>query len=242
MRKSIKVLEQIQKIDLNIKTIEEEEKRYIREIGSITDEISAEKDAISTGGTEAEELKNLIKALDDRIRESSEKVAKDEKRLNEIKNEKELNALTKEINAANKAKKQSEQEKNSLNARFDEKKAALDAREAKLREKESELGRLGSELESKKAGWKEEIGSKLASRDSIKNEIRPEVLKRYETVKAKRGGVGLVAVKNETCQGCFIHIPPQVYILLKRGTEELISCPHCHRILYVEDQGHLEAV
>lgn len=242
MRKSIKVLEQIQKIDLGIKAIEDEERQYIKNIGSITAEISAEKDAISISGAEAEELKNQIKALDDRSRESSEKIAKDEKRLNDIKNDKELNALTKEINAANKAKKQSEQEKGSLNARFDERKAALDAREARLREKESELGRLGSELESKKAGWKEEIDGKLASRDSIKNEIRPEVLKRYETVKAKRGGVGLVAVRNETCQGCFIHIPPQVYIQLKRGSEELISCPHCHRIFYVEDQGQLEAV
>ncbi len=242
MRKSIKVLEQIQRIDLDVKAIEEEEKRYIKDIGSVTADIGAEKEAVSAAGLDAEELKGQIKALDEKIRESSEKVAKDEKRLNEIKNEREMNALTKEINAANKAKKQSEQEKNSLSSKLEDKRAALEAKGSKLNEKESELKRLTEELEAKKAGWKEEIDKKLASRDSVKKEIRPEVLKRYETVKAKRGGVGLVAVKSETCQGCFIHIPPQVYIQLKRGTEELISCPHCHRILYAEGQDHLEAV
>ena len=67
--------------------------------------------------------------------------------------------------------------------------------------------------------------------------MRPDIFKKYETIRAKRGGIGLAKVQDETCQGCYIHIPPQVFIILKRGVEELLTCPHCHRILYVDTQG-----
>ncbi|MBI5644407.1 MAG: hypothetical protein HY954_13155 [Deltaproteobacteria bacterium] len=242
MRNTIKVLEQIQKIDLEVKAIEEEEKVYLNKISEISLEIEAEKKIIDVLKLEAEDLKNLMKGSDEKIRESSERAGKDEKRLNDIKNDKELNALTKEINAANKVKKQNEQEKAVFNTKFEEKDSFLKAKEAAVNGKASELDGLNGELEAKRAGWKEEIDKRHKGRDLIKGELSPSILKKYEMIRSKRGGLGLAQVKNETCQGCYIHIPPQVYIQLKRGTDELMTCPHCHRILYVETQGQLEAV
>jgi predicted nucleic acid-binding Zn-ribbon protein len=43
-----------------------------------------------------------------------------------------------------------------------------------------------------------------------------------------------VAVKNGTCQGCNMNIPPQLYNVLQRGVSIEI-CPSCSRIIYWED-------
>ncbi|CAG1066382.1 hypothetical protein BAC1_01993 [uncultured bacterium] len=243
MISTLRVLERIQRIDLEIRAIEEEEKRRCKVIEELETELKGTRDAIAAVEAEAGALKTQIKEIDEKIRESSERASKDEKRLNSIKNDRELNALTKEINGANKSKKQCEQEKSSLAAKLDEKEALFNSRQDLLKSKEEELGRLSGELEANRGGWKEAIDGKLKSKDELTKAVAPEILRKYELIRSRRSGVGLALVKDEICQGCFTHIPPQVYIMLKRGTdEELQSCPHCHRLLHVEDKGQLEAV
>ncbi|MBI2412022.1 MAG: hypothetical protein HYV24_02280 [Deltaproteobacteria bacterium] len=242
MRNSIKYLERIQRIDLETKGIEEEEKSYIQKLEKLAAEIEAAKNSAEALGQEAEAIKALIKGSDEKIRESAERAGKDEKKMSDVKNDRELSALTKEINAANKTKKQNEQEKAAHAQKLDDKNAVLKAAEDTVAGKTAEVESLTSELEAKKAEWKEALGKKEEEKTALKAHVRPEIFRKYETIRSRRGGLGLALIKNETCQGCYIHIPPQVYIQLKRGTEELMTCPHCHRILYVESQGELEAI
>lgn len=242
MLNTIKVLEQIQKIDLETRAVEEEEKRYLSHIAELGAGLKTAEDGMAQLDSEVNGLKAQLQEIDDRIRESTEKVSKDEKRLNSIKNDKEFNALTKEMNGANRTKKQGEQEKTNLSSKITEKEAAFNEKKAAAEKQQQEIEGLRKELEEKKSVWKEALDERIRTRDSVKAGLRPDILRKYEMIRSKRGGLGLVLVKDEICQGCFTHIPPQVYIILKRGTEELMSCPHCHRLLYVESQGHLEAV
>lgn len=242
MRNTIKVLEQIQRIDLEIKAIEEEKKKYRDEIDS-AEALSRElAEAVEEVGGELDEIRTLIKGLDERIADNTAKIKKDENRLNDIKNSKEMNALNREISAANRANKQYEQDKASFNAKAAEIEEKMAAHQASLDEKTADLTRLNSELEEKKAAWEEALEEKTRQRDSIKGDISPAILKKYEMIRSRRGGLALAVVKEETCQGCYIHIPPQVFIQLQKGVAELIYCPHCYRILYAEDQGELEAI
>lgn len=242
MISTLKALERIQRIDLEVRAVEDEEKRLRKTIEDLEAEIKGSMAAVAAIETETGALKAQIREIDEKIRESLERASKDEKRLNSVKNDRELTALTKEINGANKSKKQGEQEKTSLSAKLEEKEALFNARQEQLSGKEEELKRLLGELEANRSGWKEAIDAKLKSKDELKSGVAPDILRKYELIRSKRSGVGLAYVKDEICQGCFTHIPPQVYIMLKRGTEELQSCPHCHRLLHVEEQGQLEAV
>jgi predicted nucleic acid-binding Zn-ribbon protein len=36
-----------------------------------------------------------------------------------------------------------------------------------------------------------------------------------------------------TCHGCFMHLPPQLFIDIQKG-HQVHSCPNCHRLLYLE--------
>jgi predicted nucleic acid-binding Zn-ribbon protein len=58
----------------------------------------------------------------------------------------------------------------------------------------------------------------------------PYVIKRYSTIRMRRG-LAVVSVKNGTCQGCNMNIPPQLYNTLQRGNS-LELCPNCNRIIY----------
>lgn len=242
MSNTIRTLEEIQKIDLEVLAIEAEEMGLKQEMERVSAEAAADEDGARKIGAEVEELDVFLKNVDDRIRQNLEQISKDEKRITSIKNTKELNAVTKEISAANKSKRQNEQEKANYASKLEEKRAALGALDTALNARRARLEELAGELESRRPVWKQAVDEKARQRDGIKAGLRPEILRKYENIRAKRGGVGLALIQDETCQGCHINIPPQVYIELRKGSEEIYTCPHCHRILYVENQGQPETV
>lgn len=96
----------------------------------------------------------------------------------------------------------------------------LDAEEKGLDEREQALDAQLADLTEKRRATSEAIDGKLMAR--------------YEKIAARRSPA-VAIVSGETCQGCRVGIPPQSYIEILRG-EELISCPHCHRMLIHEDQ------
>src|SRR4029077_17593263 len=77
------------------------------------------------------------------------------------------------------------------------------------------------------------IAEQRAERDKLTKEVRPEVLKRYSSIRMRRG-LAVVSVRNGTCQGCNMNIPPQLYNVLQRGLT-IETCPSCHRIIYWEE-------
>ena len=60
--------------------------------------------------------------------------------------------------------------------------------------------------------------------------IPKPLLKRYETIRAKRMGVGLALVVDGSCQGCNMKLPPQLYNILQRANT-VEQCPSCSRLM-----------
>lgn len=240
MLETIRILEKIQRLDLEIAAAEAEEDKCQHECEAASNEAAALVTTRDKAAAEIEAISVRVRALDDEMRKCGERVQKDEKRIGGIKNDRELNALNKEIVSANKARRQYEEEKKQLNAKLDEKNAALGVTEAALNEKTALMSRLNAEIPSKKSSWEAIKAQANALKETEKSRLNPQIYKKYEIIRSKRGGVGLAKVVNETCHGCFMHIPPQVYIILKRGVTELMNCPHCDRILYVETEQSIE--
>jgi hypothetical protein len=80
--------------------------------------------------------------------------------------------------------------------------------------------------------WNEQMERK----EALSKQIESKLLKLYHTLKEKRHGVGVVNVKHETCQGCFVNVPPQMFIEVQKNNA-LIRCPNCNRILYWDGDG-----
>jgi predicted nucleic acid-binding Zn-ribbon protein len=91
----------------------------------------------------------------------------------------------------------------------------------------------GEAAKARMAEIEAKIAEQRAERDKLATQVKPDVLKRYASIRMRRG-LAVVSVRNGTCQGCNMNIPPQLYIVIQRG-QTIETCPSCHRIIYWED-------
>lgn len=68
-------------------------------------------------------------------------------------------------------------------------------------------------------------------RQSIINQLPPDVQELYEKILAKKQGRALAPVQGQACGACQIHIRPQVLNEIMLG-DALVLCENCSRILY----------
>jgi predicted nucleic acid-binding Zn-ribbon protein len=110
--------------------------------------------------------------------------------------------------------------------------------ETDLKTLEENLGAQKNEIMKRIEVEEESSKADAKIRDERIKEIPPGMLKRYEKLREVRRGIAVVEARDGGCLGCNMHIPPQLYNNLFRG-EELITCPHCQRILVLkqEQQG-----
>ena len=238
---TIRVLSEVQKIDLELDVIEREKERCCSEIEESKSEGDDIKEKVTLLTEALDTLEVEGKDLEEGLRVNKETITKDNERLGEIKNDKQFKAITKEISNAEKSVKLLEMESSALSERVAEKREEIAGLEAKSSEKTDAAGTLVKKLEENNAEWAKEIEGKSKEREALIVDIPSNILKKYDTIRARRAGIGIVTVERETCQGCFIQIPPQVYIQLRRDSDGIINCPHCYRFLYFDGESEVGA-
>jgi predicted nucleic acid-binding Zn-ribbon protein len=150
-----------------------------------------------------------------------------------VKTNKEYQALLSEIDAVKEANSRMEEEILQVLDEIDELKKDLLKREKEvgviLEKIEVERKKLQEKIAHDEKAWNEQ----MERREVLSKQIESKLFKLYNTLKEKRQGVGVVSAKNETCQGCFVNVPPQMFIEVQKNNI-LIRCPNCNRILYWE--------
>jgi len=238
LQTQLALLEKIQQIDIEIGRIEKEQERYPKEKGRLDTEMTQLRGEVDALNGAYEEILNQKAQLDNDLANWSEKISRHEERLKGISNDKQLKAVTKEKNTATKKKLELGKEIAKIDKLVEAKEAELAIIKGKLEEKLEEYEALDRELNEKDTEWKRFLDEKRSEREGCAGKIKPDVLRRYDQIKNKRHGIGMVLASDGTCQGCHMSIPPQLYIQLIQGSsDELIVCPHCHRILRHNREG-----
>lgn len=236
MKDQLELLWELQKIDLGLKHINEERERYPRKIKKLDEKISIERERLQAEKEKVDLLEKERREKERHLGDSQEKIKKAEGRMFEVKTNKEYQALLTEIEAIKGASGREEEEILQVLEEIDELKKDLSKREkevATLLEKiEAEKKMIEEKMAQDEIFWKEQ----MERREVLSKQIESKLYKLYHTLREKRQGVGVVNVKQETCQGCFVHIPPQMFIQVQRNNE-IIRCPNCNRILYFEGEG-----
>jgi predicted nucleic acid-binding Zn-ribbon protein len=236
LRDQLELLWELQKIDLGLKHIKEERERYPREIKKLDERMSIEKEKLQTEKGKVDLLEKERREKERQLSSSQEKIKKAEGRMFDVKTNKEYQALLTEIETIKGASSREEEEILQVLEVIDELKKDLAKREkevATLLEKiEAEKKMTQERMAQDEIFWKEQ----MERREVLSKQIESKLYKLYHTLKEKRQGVGVVNVKQETCQGCFVHIPPQMFIEVQKNNE-IIRCPNCNRILYFKREG-----
>ena len=83
-----------------------------------------------------------------------------------------------------------------------------------------------------------EIDERIAQLEAQRKQIIPaldkKMLTQYERILLNRDGLAIVSVKDNSCGGCNMFVPPQVINLI-RMYERIITCEVCNRILYINE-------
>ena len=232
MKEQLDGLWKLQEIDLNLQQIQEGRVRYPKELNRLDEKYQIEKDRVQKDKEKVELLEKERRKKEGNLSLEQEKIKRTEGHMFEVKTNKEYQALLNEIEMAKEANGREEEEILRLMDEIDEVKKNLAKREkevkASLEKIEAEKKRIQEKMVQDDIGWKKQT----ERREALTQQMEKKLVRLYNTLKEKRQ-IGVVRVKNETCQGCFLNIPPQTYIEVQKNNI-LIQCPHCNRILYFE--------
>lgn len=234
MRKQLELLWELQRIDSALRDIKEDRERYPKEMKRLDERCRIEKERIQKEREKTELLEKERRQKEQHLSSQQDKIKRSEGRMFEVKTNKEYQALLSEIEGFKESKSREEEDILRLLDEIDEVKKNLAKWEkeaaATLEKIEAERKVIQGKIAHDDAGWKRQI----ERREVVSKQIESRLAKLYDKLKEKRRGVGVVDVKNETCQGCFLNIPPQMYNEVQKNNA-LIQCPNCNRILYWEE-------
>ena len=236
MKEQLDLLWELQRIDLELRSIKDSQEGYPKEIKRLDEKQKIEKEKIQKDKEKIELLEKERRRKEGQLSIEQEKIKKTEGRMFEVKTNKEYQALLTEIETLKGANSREEEEILQLLDEMDELKKSLLKRE-------KEIGATLAKIEGEKKILQEKMGRdqeilkrQMERRESVTKQLESTLYKLYNTLKEKRKGVGVVSVKQETCQGCFVNVPPQMFIEVQKNNT-LIRCPNCNRILYWEGNG-----
>jgi predicted nucleic acid-binding Zn-ribbon protein len=221
----------LQKIDSKIDEIQTLKGELPMEVKDLEDEIAGLQTRINNIDTEINTINTFIETKTEAQKEAQGLIKKYEKQQDNVKNNREFEALNKEM------------EMQELEVRLNEKHikdASLELRDRTyLRTKtEEKINEVQETLQAKRAEL-EKITVETVKEEAIlaeksaaaKEKVDARVLVAYERIRASyRNGLSVVPVIRDSCGGCFNVIPPQRQSEIRQH-KKIIVCEHCGRIL-----------
>jgi predicted nucleic acid-binding Zn-ribbon protein len=209
----LKTLYQLQLIDAQIGEIEVLKGELPMEVSDLEDDIVGLETRLEKTVNSVKELQTTMSRYVANIKEAEALKIKYKTQLDNVKNNREYEALTKElemqdldIQLAEKRIKQSKmdiakQEESQANTeeRLNKKKTDLEAKQVEL-----------NEIISK---TEHEENALRAESNAAREHIEERLIKAYDKIRSSyRNGLAVVTVQRDSCGGCFNKIPPQVQL------------------------------
>ncbi|UCD71910.1 MAG: hypothetical protein JSW70_02650 [Syntrophobacterales bacterium] len=234
MNEQLRLLRELQEIDLHLKAIEADKERYPIEIKNLDEKLASEKEMFKQRGERIELLEKERRQKEGDLELEQERMRKAQSKLYDVKTNKEYQALLAEIETLKEINSQREIEILEIMDEVDELKREYKKREKEMLEMEERIGAEKKRLEESLGKTDGALASNKRKRTMVTKKLPPELMALYQTLKDKRR-TAVVPARFGACQGCNVKIPPQMFNEVQRS-EIIIICPSCNRILYWEDK------
>lgn len=163
-----------------------------------------------------------------------EGIKKTQSQLGVLKTNKEYQAKLAEIESLKADKSVIEEEILRLMDEIEAAKKALDEEKKVLAGEEKVYSEEKRAVEEQAKDTDASLQAEEGKRQIAAAGIDKKILQAYEHILHGRGGVALVQVSNNSCEGCHMRVPHQVINEIKMYNR-LITCENCNRILYLEE-------
>lgn len=184
-----------------------------------------------TNEIQVEELKKQKNEL--HLAELSKKLDENSKKSSEIKTEREMKSLQLEEEIAKEQVSFANEEIERLDRVIASKKEQIEAAQESLKELDANLESVKVEVDEKLQRIDLQRQEVFKKKENLLGTVNQKGLTFYQKVRRWAKNSTVVAVEEQACMGCHMLINDKIYADVIKG-EEITTCPHCGRILYVE--------
>jgi len=201
------------------------------EVQDLEDEIAGLTTRMEKIESEIGEFQSAVTQKQGEMKEAEASVERYKKQLDDVKNNREYDMLTKEIEFQSLEIELCQKKMHEAQAQMDEKNAELEKSKSVIAERKEDLEVKKSELDEIMAETRaEEERLKIKAKD-LEQRIEPRLLTSFKRIRKNvRNGLGIVYVQRDACGGCFNKIPPQRQLDIKMH-KKIIVCEYCGRIM-----------
>ena len=213
-----------------------DEKRALRgelplEVQDLEDEIEGLSTRVEKIKAEIADFQRAISQKKGEIVEAEASVARYKTQLNDVKNNREYDTLSKEIEFQTLEIELCNKKIREANARIQEKQDELADNEELIKERQGDLSIKKAELDEIVTETRAEEEKLKEKVKDLEAKIEPRLLTSFKRIrKNARNGLGVVYVQRDACGGCFNKIPPQRQLDI-RMHKKIIVCEYCGRIM-----------
>ncbi len=231
MKEQINHLKDLQEVDLEINQIDEEISTGDADLQSQRSSIETCQAAIAESRQKLEDGAARRQQLEGEIQDAQILVKDRQNKMMKVQTNREYQSLLKEIEDAKNGNRQREEELVRLMEQDEYLQKKNDEQSALCAEEEANLAATTSRREAAAAKLTVKRQKLAKERETRAKKVRADLLRKYEQIREKRGGLAMVGVARGVCFGCYMNVPPQLYNELLRE-DKLHICPTCNRLLY----------
>ncbi|MFD2743250.1 MULTISPECIES: zinc ribbon domain-containing protein [Sphingobacterium] len=205
------------------------------EVADLEDEIAGLETRNEKIRSELDELEDSIVSRKNMIKDAQAAIKKYETQLNEVKNNREYDAITKEIELQGLEIQVCEKRIREAEFEISNKTELYETTEGNLNYSKGELEVKKQELENITSETQKEEDSLLKAAEASEANIDERLLKVSNKLRNSfRNGLAIVSIERDSCSGCHNKIPAQMQSEI-RQRKKILVCEHCGRILVDEE-------
>ncbi|NBO57529.1 MAG: hypothetical protein EBU73_01145 [Chitinophagia bacterium] len=208
------------------------------EVRDLEDEIQGLHSRETRIEEEINGINDFIEQKKAAITQSQDLIKKYEKQSDNVKNNREYEAITKELEMQTLEVKLAERHIKDANEEIADKARALDVVKKNIANKEANLKVKKGELDKIIAETEKEEKEHRALSEKARAAVDPRLLSSFDRIRKNfRNGKAVVPVLRDACGGCYNAIPPQRQSEIRQH-KKIIVCENCGRILV--DEEHMQ--
>ena len=233
MNQNLSPLIELQKLDLRIMEISEQRRKIPERLHAVEAPLREAKQSLHDTSTAIESSVKERRAYEREVEAQDAHTDKMRARLSEIKTNKEYQAHLFELQMANKKKSEIEDKVLACMEKIEQLQQVANEAQRKVSVVEQAFSKEKQVLDELESRLSAELADLEAQHRDRSTKVEPALLARYAKLKASRKDQPLAAIHGGMCAGCRLQIPPQLIAEVKRS-QDLHTCPYCHRMLYWE--------
>lgn len=205
------------------------------EVADLEDVIKGLTTRIENFRKEIDEIRKKSAAEKEKINDSQSKIAKYKEQIDNVRNNREFDLLSKEIEFQTLEIELSEKHINEYARMIDAKNMEISETESRLADQKHVLADKKAELDEIVSETKQDEERLREQAKALEPKIDARTLAAFKRIrKNARNGLGIVYIQRDACGGCFNRIPPQKQMEIKMH-KKIIVCEYCGRIMIDPD-------